>query len=235
MTDEITSDQAAAVFRRAAELDLRRSAPKGRELDLAALEQAGLEAGLSRDAIRQAVAEVKAGTLEPKRQLVVVSRTLNIGESELEKAVAAFMRQQNCRLMRRLEDRVIWTPDRSFFGGVRRMTDFSRKIVLREVGEVTTCVVGIPGEPGRSHVRFEIDMARIRRGWNALPMALGAAGIAGASVAAALEPSALIAIVPGATAAVGGGFAGARAGYRSSVRRNATAVERFLDLLERGD
>jgi hypothetical protein len=65
--DEISTDEAAAVFRRAAELDLRSSAAPGRALDLAALEQAGLEAGLSRDAIRQAVAEVKAGTLSQLR------------------------------------------------------------------------------------------------------------------------------------------------------------------------
>ena len=232
--DDITSDEAAAVFRRAAELDLRRSATPGKALDLAAVEQAGLEAGLSRDAIRQALAEVKAGTLEPQQTHAVVTRTLSMTPDALEGAVKDFMREQNCRLVRRLEDRTIWLPDRSFWGGVRRTLDFSRKIVLREVGEVTTCVVGIPGEHHRAHVRFEIDMRRIKRGWNVLPTALGAAGIAGASVAAALEPAALIAIVPGASAVVGGAFAGARAGYRGSVRRNVTAVERFLDLLERG-
>jgi hypothetical protein len=99
---------------------------------------------------------------------------------------------------------------------------------------VTTCVVAVPGEPGRAHVRFEIDMARIKRGWNVIPTALGAAGVVGVTLGATLEPVTLIAIAPGAVAAVGGGYAGARAGYRSSVRRNSTAIERFLDLLERG-
>lgn len=230
---EISSEEAAAVFRRAAELDLRRTAPQGRELDLAALEQAGIEAGLSRDAIRQALAEVKAGALAPRRHVVVVARTLDMAERDLERAVAAFMKQQNCRLVRRLEDRTIWCPDRSFWGNIRRTIDFGKKIVLREVGEVTTCVVGIPGEPGRSHVRFEVDMVRIKRGWNVLPSAIGVAGVAGMTVAAAFEPVVLIPVVPGAAAALGGAMVGARAGYRGSVRRNATAIERFLDLLER--
>ena len=236
VTDEITSDEAAAVFRRAAELDLRRSAPKGRELDFAALEQAGLEAGLSRDAIRQAVAEVKAGALEVvlPRHRVVVARTVDIPQDKLERAVAAFMKQQNCKLIRRLDDRTIWLPDRSMWGNLRRAVDFGKKIVLREVGEVTTCIVPIPGEPGRSHVRFEIDMARVRRGWNAIPIAAGVVGVAGMTVAGVLDPVVLLGAVPGTAAVVGGGLAGARAGYRGSVRRNATAVERFLDFLERG-
>jgi hypothetical protein len=144
------------------------------------------------------------------------------------------MKQQNCKLIRQLENRTIWAPDRSFAGGLRRTFDFSKKIVLREVGDVSTCVVGIPGEPGRAHVRFEVDLGRVKRGWNVIPLATGVLGVAGMTVAAALEPTVLIAAAPGAAAALGGSLAGARAGYRGSIRRNTTVIERFLDLLERG-
>jgi hypothetical protein len=235
--DDVTADEAAAVFRRAAELDQRGATNGHRALDIAALEQAGLEAGLSRNAIRQALAEVKAGAVEPirPRTHAVVARTLAMDPGDLEAAVDAFMRQQNCKVVRNLGDRVVWLPDRSMWGNIRRTLDFKRRIVLREVGEVTTCVVPIPGEEGRAHVRFEVDMARVRRGWNAIPAAVGVAGVGGAvalGFGIGLPVEAIAA--PAAAALTGGAVAGARAGYRGSVRRNVTVIERFLDLLEHG-
>jgi hypothetical protein len=236
MGDEVTTDEAAAVFRRAAELDQRGVLNGKSSLDLAALEQAGVEAGLSRDAIRQALAEVKAGAIEPvrPRTRAVVSRTIAMDPDIVEASVEAFMHRQNCRVVRRLDDRTVWRPDHSMWGNIRRTLDFKRRIVLREVGEVTTCVVPIPGEAGRSHVRFEVDLARVRRGWNVFPAAGAAAGVAGITVAAVLAPGWEVLAAPGAVALAGGAYAGARAGYRGSVRRNVTVIERFLDLLEHG-
>jgi hypothetical protein len=234
--DELTGDQAAAVFRRAAELDQRRHTGDGSALDLAALEQAGLEAGLSRDAIRQAVAEIKAGTLEPlARRDAVVSRTLDIGEEALESEVERFMRHQNFRVLRRLDDCSMWVPDRSFAAAVRKVTDFNRRIVLREVTQVTTAVVGVPGNKGQAHVRFELDLGRVRWVWYTLPVVIGGLGVAGVGVAAALgTPLEVIAAAPGAVALTGGAYAGARVGYRGSLRRSVNGVERFLDRLQRG-
>jgi hypothetical protein len=234
--EQVSNDEAAAVFRRAAELDLRRQTGETTELDMAALEQAGVEAGLSRDSIRQALAEIKAGSVDVGvRRDAVVTRTLGMDAAALERDVERFMRQQNFRVLRRLEDRTMWVPDRSFAGKIKSVTDFTRRIVLREVTQVTTAVVGVPGSDGKAHVRFELDMGHVRWAWYTLPMTLGATGAAGVVVAAVLgTPLEVILAAPGAVALAGGGYLGARAGMRGSVRRSVNGIERFLDRLERG-
>jgi hypothetical protein len=231
--DDITSDEAAAVFRRAAELDQGGSTP-GRGLDLAALEQAGMEAGLSRNAIRQALAEVRAGAPAPERPDAVVARTLKEPADAVDRAVDKFMAQQQFQVARRFEDRTIWEPRRGLGASLVKSLDFNRKIVLREVSRVTTCVVAVPGE-GRSHVRFELSLGGVRWGWYALPISTGVVAAAGVGVAVALgtAPEVLIA-APSALAVTGGAYAGARAGIRGSLRRSTGGIERFLDLLERG-
>jgi hypothetical protein len=233
MTDDVSSDEAAAVYRRAAEIDQGTSAVPGRGLDLAALEQAGVEAGLSRDAIRQALAEVKAGTLEPvARTDAVVTRTLH--GKHVDDEVEKFMRQQRFRVARRLGDRTVWEQDRSFSATVVKTLDFNRRIVLREITSLTTAVVPVPGTD-KSHVRFELNLGRVRWGWYSMPMAAGGLGL-GAVVTlavAGIEPGAIIA-APGALAVAGGAYAGARAGFRGSLRRSVNGIERFLDRLEHG-
>ncbi|MBA3654492.1 MAG: hypothetical protein H0W70_09900, partial [Actinobacteria bacterium] len=190
--EEVTSDEAAAVFRRAAEIDQGRQTGDGRALDLAALEQAGIEAGLSRASIRQALAEVRAGALEPlvARPDAVVTRTLRASAAQVDRHVDRFMRQQKFRVVRRLGDRTVWEPDRSFGATVVKTLDINRRIVLREVSQLTTCVVAVPGEHQHAHMRFELDLARVRRGWYSMPVVLGGVGAAGVAVrrARALVP-----------------------------------------------
>jgi hypothetical protein len=232
--DDVTSDEAAAVFRRAAELDQHKTHDPGMGLDLAALEQAGMEAGLSRASIRQALAEVRAGAPAPGQPDAVVARTLNSNAPAVARELERFMHRQNFRVLRRLEDRTVWVPDRSLAAAIRKVTDWNRRIVLSEATRVTTCVVAVPSED-RAHVRFEIDIGAVRWGWYAMPIAVGAAGAVGVAAAVVLgtAPEVLIA-APGAVALTGGAYAGARAGIKGSVRRNANGIERFLDHLEHG-
>ena len=234
-SDEVTTDQAAAVFRRAAEIDLRSSGTHTGALDIAALEQAGVEAGLSRDAIRQALAEVRAGAIAPLPggHAAAASRTVDLDADKVAFWVKDYMREQGFRVIRDLGDRAVWAPDRSLATKIRRAMDFNKRMVLRDVTHVVTTVVSIPGDERRSHVRFELDMNATRRAWYVLPITFGAMGAAGVAAAAALgTPLELIAAAPSAVALTGGAFAGARAGYRGSLRRALTAVELFLDRLE---
>ena len=83
-------------------------------------------------------------------------------------------------------------------------------------------------------MRFEVDLARVKRGWNVFPVVAGAAGVAGVTVAGVLAPGWELLAAPGAVALASGAYAGARVGYRGSVRRNVTVIERFLDLLQFG-
>ncbi|HZN13719.1 MAG TPA: hypothetical protein VFB78_05590 [Acidimicrobiales bacterium] len=233
MTEEVSSDEAAAVFRRAAEID-QGPGSSGRGLDLAALEQAGMEAGLSRRSIRQALAEVRASAPAPDRPDAIVARTLDLSPESVEHDVEKFMRHQLFQVARRFEDRTLWEPRRGLGASLAKSFDFNRRIVLRELSRVTTCVVEVPGE-NRTHVRFELSLGGVRWGWYALPISTGVLAAAGVGVAVALgtAPEVLIA-APGAVAVTGGAFAGARAGIRGSLRRGTNGVERFLDLLERG-
>lgn len=232
--EEVTSDQAAAVFRRAAELDQNGAVPARSNLDLAALEQAGLEAGLSRESIRQALAEVKAGAVAPQPTgHAAASRTVDMRADKVEHWVKDYMRQQGFRVVRDLGNRAVWAPDRSLATRVRRAMDFNKRMVLREVNQVTTTVVSIPGDERRSHVRFELDLGAARWAWRVLPITFGAMGIAGVAVVGALvAPGWELVVAPGAVAITGGAYAGARAGFRSSVRRSLNGVELFLDRLE---
>jgi hypothetical protein len=235
VTDDLTSDQAALVFRRAAELDARSQRGEPGTLDLAAIEQAGLEAGLSRDAIRQAVAEIRAGSVGDLavRSDAVVARTVDMAADDLEDEVDRFMRRQKFRVLRRKGGCTIWEPDRGLVASISRSIDFNKRIVLRETLRPTTCVVPIPGDDGRSHVRFELDMRRARRGWYVLPVVLGALGATAVGAAAVVgTPIEVVLGAPAAAAAAGGGYAGARVGYRSGRDRTITAIEGFLDTLD---
>ena len=206
---------------------------------MAALEQAGIEAGLSRDAIRQALAEVRAETTVATEVAVrqpdaVVARTLSIEADILEDVVTRFMRRQKFRIVRHLGDRVIWAQDRSVGAQIVAPIDFNRQIVLKNVDEITTVVVGVPGDSRYAHVRFELDMAGVRRGWLSLPAVAGVVSVGGVVAAVALgTPEALLA-TPGVVAVTGGAYAGARAGYKGAVARAATEVERFFDELQHG-
>src|SRR5437763_13338546 len=60
--ERLDEDQIALVIRRASELDGQVLAGQA-GLDLVLLEQAAVEAGLSRQSVRRAVAELRAGTL----------------------------------------------------------------------------------------------------------------------------------------------------------------------------
>ncbi len=235
--DDLTSDEAAAVFRRAAELDLRHSSTPGRGLDFAALEQAGVEAGLSRDSIRQALAEIKAGALEQtvRQHDAVITRTLR--GSDLEHEIERFMRQQRLRVARRFGDRTVWEPETGLGASLAKSLDFNRRIVLREITQLTTCVVPVPGSPGLSHVRLELDLMRVRRGWYTIPIvtAVVSAGSVALLPVAGVDLLPAIAVgVPGAGVATGGAYVAARAGYRGSLRRSVNGIERFLDRLEHG-
>jgi len=64
----LAEDEVALVLRRATQLD-GASTPDPVKRTPQALEAAAVEVGLSRDAVRQALAEMRAGTLHPPMEL----------------------------------------------------------------------------------------------------------------------------------------------------------------------
>jgi hypothetical protein len=105
---------------------------------------------------------------------------------------------------------------------------------LPREAEIEVRVLAVPGGPHPVLVHLRADARRLRSravGGAAAATAIGAAG----AVAGALllpMPVELAAIAGSGAVALGGALAGRR-GYRTARERLQTALERFLDFLER--
>ena len=243
--DGLTTDEAALVFRRAAELDesSRSGPPRGTGLTAADVEQVAREVGLSPQNVRRALAELKAGTLTrpvPVRRgalgppAVVVTRMISLPSGTVDAAVDRFLRKQLFHVARHLGDRKLWTPRQGVGPSMARALDFSHRLVLTQASQITTVVAAEPGDEAVC-VNIEAHLTNVRRGFRALAASGAVLGVGAAAglVAATGDPTALVAVPAGAGLA-GGTYAAARAGYRSAAGRLEAALERFLDTLEHG-
>lgn len=239
----ITNDDAALVFRRAAELDAQARPGAAPALTPAAIEQIAAEAGLSTASVRRAIAELRAGTLTAPPAagrgalgpaLVVVERMVAMPAADATAAVDHYLRRQLFAVQRHFGERKLWEPRTGVGPALSRSLDFNRRLVLTSVSLMTATVAAEPGSRS-SCIRFEAALTGVRRGFRILTaggMVLGAGTIAGAVVLTG-DVTAL-ASIPAGAAVAGGTYAAARSGYRSAAARIETALERFLDTLEHG-
>jgi len=232
--DRLSSDEAALVFRRAAELQVaRQAANPDAALDLEAVEAAGREVGLSRTAVREAVAELRArgvpGT--PGTSVVltdaVAARTVRRSPSSVTRALVDFLEDEVLVLDRDLGDRAVWVPEPGVEAAIERRLDAGD---LRPVRRLVAAVVAVPGER-RTHVRLEAEVAgpsaSLRAG---LPVAAASALGAGAAV---IEPVAGAGMLAAGLVLAGLGWASARGSRRRAAAGVREALERFLDWLDR--
>ena len=245
MADErlLSEDEAALVFRRAAELEA--TAPGEQQaFDAETLERIGAEAGLSPVAIRQAVAELRAGRLEPtgRRRLpalvpnqVVIERRLAAPAAAVTRRLETYLRRQRFAVCRRRGNLTVWEPSRGLVDHVLRSTDVIDRLRLSKVDGVQLHVE--PGPEGRgSHVRIVLDVGRARsnaRTGSITGAALGATGVVAAGAGVVLGAAEVALVLPLTTAGAAGAFIGARANYAKKVKRAADAVELVLDELDR--
>lgn len=255
--DVVGRDDAAAVFARAAELDVEWSAANGVDdgLDTDELIEIGTSAGLSPTAIRQAVAELRGGALVPADRPgvvalrsddetwvgprgVVVQRAVDVSPRRARGAAERFLREQLFELERDQGGRSTWRRRDTFAAGAQRMvTGMFRRLDLDGVvAPVVLAVVEEPGSDGkRSIVRFEADLAPTRS-WMAWAVGgtAAATGLIGGGIAAAAatEIVAFLAAVPVGGAAAGSGVVVGRHSYRRYHDRASTCLEAFLDRLE---
>ncbi|MGH9155941.1 MAG: hypothetical protein ACRD1K_08955 [Acidimicrobiales bacterium] len=243
--DALTQDQVSLVLRRAAELD-RGCVPAPLNLDADAVEQAAVEAGLSRDSVRQALAELWAGALAdgPGGIAVFGARTATVCRflpgptGEVEAGLHAFLRTELFEPRRDLGSSSEWTRRRSLAAKVHTTVDraISRKLFLTDLERVTLRLVDEPGSDGeRVLVQMVLDVSPMVRGHAALSIVGAVAGSAVVGVSAAvagLDPV-LLATVPAALAVGGGAHYGAARIYRSRVAEVVSAVEGLFDRLER--
>jgi hypothetical protein len=239
----LTSDEVALVLRRAAEIEAATSdvLADPTRYDPEAIEAAAGEVGLSPAAVRQAVAELRVGSLgrpapfpatgpgpnrlrrRPPSDLVADQRSVDRPPQAVLAALDRLLRGHLFEPGRRTADRVLYRPREDMVARLRRHLDFVGAIRLEGVSCVT--VVTTPADGG-TLVRVEAEMARSRSSVVAGSAAAGG-GVAlllGLSGALAHEPGLLIAALPAGTL-VGAG------GVRARARRWEHTRDEIADTL----
>lgn len=235
----LSDDDLALVLARAAELDRERR-PDLARLDDRTVEQIAVEAGIDAAAVRRALAELRAGVLEPSRVArprvaasARVERLVPGPVGQVEHDLRGWLRRQLFTEVRDFGDRTRWARRGGLWPDTQRRLDFGGRLVLRHVRWVEVTVVEEPGSQGeRVLVCLEADCGRGTGAYRAL-LAGGAVagGVAGA--AAGLADPALVAVAP--VGVLAGGGLGHVAGRRAHERQAAavtTALAGRLDRLE---
>ena len=237
----LTEDEAAAVFRRAAELDESAAATRSSAtgLDRVAVERAAVEVGLSPSAVQRALAELDAGRLSDRPSpfqwregVATVERIVAVSPDEAQAELEAYLRRQTMRVARRRGPITVWELAEGMTASVVRGIDVHGRLRLKSVSGVTLCVM--PVDDG-THVRVDLDFRKARndnRVGAIFGSVLGGTAIVGGAVAALLGAEAAIAAVPIGGVVSAGAFFGSRSGYADIVDRAVRAIELALDELE---
>lgn len=206
--ERLSQDEVALVLRRAAELDV---APAGGGIDeplpVASVEAAAAEVGLPATAVRQAVAELRAGLLRDHTVAVPTGPTVVVEAAvvpfEPEAALTRIGRWLGAQTFHRHRGRdgvEVWRVREDWAAGMQRTFDWSASVRLKGVREVIVRAVTVEGG---TLLRFEATLA----GAAAAAPAIGASS--GALVAGgAVTPVALLLTADPLAAAAGVGAAG---------------------------
>lgn len=239
MSDErLTPGQVQLVLRRAAELE-RRDDNEG-ALAPHEVSELAAEVGLSPAAVAQALAEVRAGALEPVRapgplervlgpNLVVVERTVPGGAAELQRRVDRYLRAQLLRKKRDFGARALWEHAPGWLPKLRRALDWSGTLALGDARELEVTVVD--AGVARATVRFAVDIGALQRKVLTGASLGTAAGLAAALALSAMGTPHLIEWLAAAGASATGSLASLRV-YRREVTSTVTALEHLCDTLE---
>ena len=242
----LTPADVAAVLRRAAELDASDAASRGlpEVVPAAVVEEAGVEAGISRHAVQRALAELAvapaAGAIEvhasgvPDR--IEVLRDVAGPARDVNGRIERYLRRQIFVRQRIYENGSRWAPRKGVFATLRRWIGTRSRHELRPVGAVDVRVADDPsGDDGRVLVRIDADLGLLRRrqvGGAALGTTLVAAG--SGWLVALNGPELLLVVVPLGGGAIAGSIMGARVLARRAVTRIETALHGMIDRIEHG-
>lgn len=230
----MTPEQAAAVLRRAAELQ---AAELGREdaLDAPAVLQLGRELGLREDAVRSALAEHRrplatssaSSVLLGLDAEVLVRRHVEASPQAVQAHVGRWLERQWMQRCRSQPHATSWRPRRGVVADLRRGLDLARTIEVKGVAGVE---VRTQEEGTGTQVDVAVSVRDARNEALGLLVALptGVVAVAGAVLAVVAGAESLLAL-PAAGAAGGAGWLGARAVLSTRRRQVAEAVEGVLD------
>ena len=237
--DRLDEDQIALVIRRASELDGQ--SPGGQPgLDLVLLEEAAVEAGLSRESVRRAVAELRAGALgadAPPDTVITLSRCVPGPADAVDDILRRFMHKEQFQLRRDFGERSTWTRRQDMPAKVRVSLDkgLHRRMLLREAEQVEIAVAEEPGERGMVMVKLDVDVRPLRRA-HRQTMGRGAglgAGVGALALAVFGMPEALVVVPAAVGSGAGAGHLIGSSRYRATVEEMRTALEGYLDGVER--
>jgi hypothetical protein len=240
LPDRVSPEEAAQVFRRAAELETAGiRGDSAALLDPDTLEAIGREVGLSPAAIHAALAEFRSGGLrEADREFDIVSSRVVPGPPSDVRLSVDELASGNLLAMRRSRgETTVWTRQRGVGRAVVRRLGGRARYPLGAVRELRARVSDHASRPGLVRVRLE---ARLAYPWQFLPLrtqAVLGAGVGGGAVAFAwgLQHlgttsglSAATAVLPLSAFGIG-----ART-YRQAVVCAEGALQLFLDRLALG-
>jgi hypothetical protein len=239
----LSEEEAALVFRRAAELEATSGSNGTLDragFDASTLERIATEAGLSPAAVRQALAELRTGRLATRTGKVgpgqvVVERRLRVRTSTVTDRVESYFRQQQFRICRRGGSFTVWEPNRSLQANLTRGIDLADRMRLAKVDGIEL-LVHDDGEQ-LTHVRIVLDVGKVRSGARfgaGAGVALAASGVAGSAIGVAAGLPEIAFVLPMTTGAGAGWFFGSRSNYAKQVKRAVDAIELLLDELEHG-
>ena len=252
MVVSLRSDEVAAILRRAAELEDERDAAAGVSsdaLDLAAVEQAAGEVGISLESVRQAYAELQVGGLPaevpvkgraggveligPSR--VSEQRVVALTSDEVRDRIGRLLRQQTFELRRSSGTSSLWRRRDDMSASFKRGFDFSKKIKLTEARAITVQLTEVADRSGNpaTLVRLEADIGQIRAGTTAAAVVAPttAAAVAGGIGVLVGEPATLLAAV-GIWAPVTAGAVGlGRFLYRREYHKVSELLGMYLERL----
>ena len=242
--DRLDDEQIALVIRRASELDGQSPAgPPG--LDLVLLEEAAVEAGLSRESVRRAVAELRAGALvdadaTPARRRRVGPETLTVARcvpgplSQVDDILRRFLTMEQFHLRRDFGATSTWSRRQDMRARVKVQYDRSihRRLMLRDVEQVEIAVVEEPGERGMVMVKLTVDVKTLLRA-HRQAVGKGAAVGAAAGLGVLLTGVPEVAVVVPAAAGVAMGHRLGVSRVRTTLEDLTTRIEGFLDGIER--
>lgn len=242
MTAPLSPDDAAAVLRRAAELDAT-ALVEHDGLDEQVVREAAREVGLSELAVDQAVQEWRSGALEPLPALrpdrrlgllatTAAERLVPLPAERCAAGLDAWLRGQWFERRRTRGNESEWAPRGGALAGARRAVDLTHALRLSGVRRVRVCVAPAPGG-ARLRVVADLGDARssLLAGLVALPAVMVGVGVGAAlGLPGDALPEVLLA-APAAAAAGGAGWAAARTALDRRLATVHEELERVLDEL----
>jgi hypothetical protein len=244
--DLVTTEEAAWVFRRAAELDAATTGVPEAVLDGRALESAGVEAGLSARSIRVALGELRAGALAPaepdldsppSRRTLVRSRAVPGPPGAVAAALEEIARRNLLVVRRRRGASTVWDRRHGPAAAVARSWPGRGRRPLADVTRLSARLGPVPGAPGMVQVELRADLPPARR---LVPLrtrlGVGTGVVVGGAVAVAplgggLAVGEALLVLAGAGGATWAGSTGLRAG-RDARAALGDALAYVLDRLE---